>query len=98
MEFAAEFAVRAKLDVNTLVKTQPYEIQRLLNSAFFFGRHFWLCWKALKSQTEELGFMSFRSPKPNANADPLILFIDPTRSTFVFSSYSFSFFLFSRQK
>ena len=73
MELPTEFAVRAKLDVNALVKTQPNEIQRLLDSAFFLGRHF-RSLEALKFTNQILRFII---PIPSHRSTPVFK-ADPT--------------------
>lgn len=55
MELATEFAIRTKLDVDTLIKTEPNQIQRLLNCAFLFARHSRYLWVELLSLIRFLG-------------------------------------------
>lgn len=39
VELAAELAVGAELDVDTLVEAETYQVQRLLHCDLFFTRH-----------------------------------------------------------
>lgn len=55
MKFATELAVGTKLDIDTLVEAETYEIERLLDCALFFcGRHF-RCYSTLDKEERERG-------------------------------------------
>jgi hypothetical protein len=40
MKLAAEFPVGTKLDIDALVETEPYQIQRFLHRYFLLARHY----------------------------------------------------------